>query len=442
MVQRSVETTRWVLLLAVVATAAVVAAAATTATEATLETDNFGPRGWTLCGAAEGTSTHARLAPAESGAAGGLWLDAAVRFMDWEVEFAVRTGGGTGRGEGLAFWYTDQPARTGTLFGAEPLFRGVGVVLDTADRGRGGPHPRALVLHNDGRYAFSERDHDHAAHIAAGVDGSSVMGELAGCPLPFPPGTPLRLRVRYEDRALTVDYHATPDDQHEQQEQQQTEWTRCCVVPRITLPVGYHFGFSAANSQLYEDHDLLAVTVRDLRNTAWSLPVDTPPPAQQQLQQSQQQSEKTASVGDVALLDRKLGALQRAVDELAAAVAAHTGAEQELATPELVRRVRDVRFELEQAANGLARQQSMLAVVAQTADEAAALLAGADTDLAAAERLQTTARAVLREQEGAARTRTRATYGSLVAALAALVALAAFQYWRLQHVEKSHAVRF
>lgn len=407
------------------------------------------PHGRTLCGAAEGTSTHARLAPAAAHARGGLWLDAAVRFMDWEVEFAVRTGGGTGRGDGLAFWYTDQPARTGALVGAEPLFRGIGVVVDTADRGSSdgdgdGAHPRALVLHNDGRYAFSARDHDHAAHIAAGVDGSSVMGVLAACPLPFPSRTPLRLRVRYEDRALTLDY-ATPTSGQEQQEQeeqqeQQLQWTRCSVVPRITLPVGYHFGFSASNSQIYEDHDLLAVTVRDLRNTAWSLPLSQQSSQAQQQQQQQQQPQQT--VGDVALLDRKLAALQRAVDELGAAVAQHTGAEQELATPELVRRVRDVRFELEQAANGLARQQSMLAVVAQTADEAAALLAGADTDLAAAERLQTTARAVLREQEGAARTATRATYGSLAAVLAVLVALAAFQYWRLQRVETSHAVRF
>ena len=431
----------------IILAACALAAAATeegTTTTTTLETDNFGPRGWTLVGAAEGTSTHARLVPAARGARGGVWLDAAVRFMDWEVEFGVRTGGGTGRGEGLAFWYADQPGRTGALFGAEPLFRGIAVALDTPDRGRGGPHPRALVLHNDGRYAFSDRDHDHAAHVAAGVDGRSVLGELAGCPLPFPPDSPLRLRVRYEDRALTVDYSTDEQEQgQEQQQQQERKWTRCCVVPRITLPVGYHFGFSAANDQQYENQDLLDVIVRDLRDTAWSLPVSsTESSSGATTAATTQQQTETTAVSDVALLERKLEELQRAVDALGAAVAAHARAEPELATPELVRRVGDARFQLEQAANGLARQQSMLEVVAQNADGTAALLAGADADLAAAERLQSTARAVLREQEGAARTRTRATYGSLIAVLLASLALAAFQYWRLQHVEKSHSVRF
>ena len=328
--------------------------------------------------------------------------------------------------------------------GAAPLVDLARIDVDTPDRGRGGPHPRALVLHNDGRYAFSDRDHDHAAHVAAGVDGRSVLGELAGCPLPFPPDSPLRLRVRYEDRALTVDYSTDEQEQgQEQQQQQERKWTRCCVVPRITLPVGYHFGFSAANDQQYENQDLLDVIVRDLRDTAWSLPVSsTESSSGATTAATTQQQTETTAVSDVALLERKLEELQRAVDALGAAVAAHARAEPELATPELVRRVGDARFQLEQAANGLARQQSMLEVVAQNADGTAALLAGADADLAAAERLQSTARAVLREQEGAARTRTRATYGSLIAVLLASLALAAFQYWRLQHVEKSHSVRF
>lgn len=236
--------------------------------------NGFTPEGelWYSVGDAFISSDFVRLVPDRQSKKGGFWCKEPIQFDDWEVEFSFRIHGVSAIGaDGLAFWYSRSPGRLGTLFGHEELYDGLGVVVDTYDNENTGVHPYIFAMHNDGQHTFTASDHDHRKdHVNPGYDGANVFGELNGCSAHIRnTREPVLMNVRYQDKRLTVTYKL----------ESAKEWTSCFEVPKITLPKGYYFGFSAATGDLADDHDVMKITVTDLQSSRWSKPLQERPAA-------------------------------------------------------------------------------------------------------------------------------------------------------------------
>ena len=76
-----------------------------------------------------------RLAPSVPRLRGSVWRLTVNEYKDWEVDFAFKAmgQGGLGGGRGLAFWYTEERAADGLVFGNKDKWKGLGVFMDSAD---------------------------------------------------------------------------------------------------------------------------------------------------------------------------------------------------------------------------------------------------------------------------------------------------------------------
>lgn len=136
-------------------------------------------------------------------------------FDEWTATVVATARPGSGArapGTGLALWYT-RATQTGTLYGAQDRWDGLGVVLDTAER-------RVLVLHNDGTRA-----------------GGTLLGT---CAASVPDAAQVRLRVSSDRAARTVrvDVALHP----------RARWM-ACWHGRVALPPLFKLGITARSSR-------------------------------------------------------------------------------------------------------------------------------------------------------------------------------------------------
>lgn len=223
--------------------------------------DGFNPKGWFTTGDAFYNSNLVRLVPDRQSKRGGFWSTIPTDYSDWEVEFGMHIHGASAIGaDGLAFWYVREPS-TGSLFGNDELFTGLGVIVDTYDNENSGIHPYMFAINNDGHHGFDFQDHDHLRdHVPAGRDAAEIFGELNGCTAKIRnTKKPVTVIVKYLDKRLTVNYRVDSEE------------TQCFAIPQITLPTGYFFGFTAATGDLADDHDITYIKVTDLKDTMQSL---------------------------------------------------------------------------------------------------------------------------------------------------------------------------
>lgn len=79
-------------------------------------------------------SDFVRLSPSVPGLKGSVWRQTPNEYKEWEVEFQFKAfGQGQVGGKGLAFWYTQERAIEGNVFGSKDQWKGLGVFMDTAD---------------------------------------------------------------------------------------------------------------------------------------------------------------------------------------------------------------------------------------------------------------------------------------------------------------------
>lgn len=223
--------------------------------------NGFNPKGWYVLGDAAYNSNLVRIVPDRQSKRGGFWSTIPTDYSDWEVEFGLHIHGASAVGaDGIAFWYTKEPS-TGSLFGADELFTGLGVIVDTYDNENSGIHPYMFAINNDGTHGFDFQDHDHMRdHVPAGQDAIDVFGELNGCTAKVRnTKNPVTVKIKYLDKKMTVSYKIDSDEK------------KCFEIPKISLPKGYFFGFTAATGDLADDHDVTYVKITDLKDTKESL---------------------------------------------------------------------------------------------------------------------------------------------------------------------------
>jgi len=202
---------------------------------------------WIFQGSAYFRDHYIRLTPDRQSRIGGLWNAMPVQLESWEavVEFKIHGQGRSGA-DGFAFWYVKEKS-LGSLFGVDPSFEGLGLVVDTYDNDGSGLHPRLMVLISDGETEFA---HNHNHEHAEGM-------ERGGCAFPArQTGTTSFMKVTYQrgEKRLLVDVDHNDSG----------TWKSCANIENVDLPLGYFFGFTAATGQLADNHDLHSFYVTNL----------------------------------------------------------------------------------------------------------------------------------------------------------------------------------
>ena len=191
-----------------------------------------------------------RLTPDRQSRAGWIYNVDQCYIHNWRATAQIRMHGAGGRvfGDGMAIWYRAMAPRkmsTGEVFGAPDRFSGLGVFLDTFDNNADRNNPIISVMVGDGATAYDNMDgmKTAVAHCSA---------EIRGTP------EPVVIEIQYLNAVLTVRYtlgtlHARPE-----------EWVSCVEIEDVDLPLGYHFGLSAATGDVADNHDVYSFHVMNL----------------------------------------------------------------------------------------------------------------------------------------------------------------------------------
>ncbi|KAF9268450.1 hypothetical protein L218DRAFT_917200 [Marasmius fiardii PR-910] len=187
------------------------------------------------------TNKHIRLTRADSSQMGWLWSRLPLTAANYviEVEFKV-TGDNSIYGDGMAMWLTKERTEPGPIFGNRNQFHGLGIFLDTYANARHTfSFPRVIGYVGDGEHEYNYNN-----------DGDGQ--EIGACSANFRrTNVATKLKVTYvKEKFLDVkiQYKAWDD------------WSDCFRVENITLPTGPFLGFSAMTGDVFDAHDIIAVT--------------------------------------------------------------------------------------------------------------------------------------------------------------------------------------
>ncbi|KAF9089225.1 hypothetical protein BGX23_006845 [Mortierella sp. AD031] len=190
-----------------------------------------------------------RLAPSVPRLHGSVWRSAPNEYKEWEVEFSFKAfgQGGLGGGRGLAFWYTQERAVEGPVFGNKDKWKGLGVFMDSADPANQRTNPVIYGITNDGTKDFP-------ANPPANSFGGCLR-DYKNSPVP------VVVRVSYVGKTLKVFVDTLNKGK---------KLVSCFEQKDIDLPAGYHFGFSAMASETGtpDDHDLYSFEVYEVNPPA------------------------------------------------------------------------------------------------------------------------------------------------------------------------------
>lgn len=188
------------------------------------------------------TNKHIRLTRAAPSQTGWLWSRLPITAANYVVEVEFKISGDMGHlyGDGLAMWFTKERAQEGPIFGSKDQFEGLGIFLDTYANSRHGYNfPRVSAFLGDGKTSY---DYDH--------DGEATS--LGGCSANFRrTNVATKLKVTYVKNSfldVKIQYRAWDD------------WSDCIHIKNITLPHAPFIGFTAMTGDVYDAHDIIAVS--------------------------------------------------------------------------------------------------------------------------------------------------------------------------------------
>jgi len=192
------------------------------------------------------TNKHIRLTRPAPSQMGWLWSRLPVSVPDYvmEVEFKVSGESANLYGDGLAMWLITERVQPGPIFGSKDNFNGLGIFLDTYPNARHGhAFPRVSGMIGDGQTSYdfgNDGDSQAQGACSANFRRTNVV-------------TKLRVTVvkgNYID--VKIQYKAWD------------EWTDCFRIHNVTLPQNPFIGFSAMTGDVFDAHDIIAVTTYTL----------------------------------------------------------------------------------------------------------------------------------------------------------------------------------
>ncbi|KAF9923827.1 hypothetical protein FBU30_006111 [Linnemannia zychae] len=178
--------------------------------------------------------------PSVPGLKGAVWRQAPNEYKEWEVELQFKAfGHGQTGGKGLAFWYTQDRAVDGPVFGSKDQWKGLGIFMDTSDPANHRLNPVIYGIMNDGSKPFPSNP-------------TANTNSFGGCLRDYKNShTPVVVRVSYIGGILKVSA-----DTHSKGK----KMVPCFEQKDLNLPLGYYFGVTAqsADHGSPDDHDLYA----------------------------------------------------------------------------------------------------------------------------------------------------------------------------------------
>ncbi|POS87612.1 lectin family integral membrane protein-like protein, partial [Erysiphe pulchra] len=192
----------------------------------------------------------------------GGWIFSRVPLTatNWEVEFEFQvSGSGTLHGDGFALWLTKQRATPGPVFGSTDHFEGIGIFFDTYKNNRPGViFPYVMAMIGDGTKSY-DKDHDGKDNEFMGCSAKGIRD----APIP----TKARL-IYFQDKSLRLDLQYKVENQ----------WDLCFETSEPpSIPPVVYLGFSAETGELSDNHDLIAVSTKNLHDTKAHEKISTKP---------------------------------------------------------------------------------------------------------------------------------------------------------------------
>ncbi|GAO16927.1 hypothetical protein UVI_02046340 [Ustilaginoidea virens] len=203
------------------------------------------------------TDSYIRLTSDRPSQSGWLFSRVPLTATNWEIEVEFQIHGKNQLyGDGFAMWITKQRGQPGPVFGSTDKFEGLGIFVDTYKNNRPGVvFPYVMAMHGDGNKSYNKND-----------DGKD--GELAGCSARGirQAEMPTKLRLTYiQDKQLRLDL----------QYKEEGEWESCFDVKNPPqIPNIAYLGFSAETGELSDNHDIVAVSTKNLYNSPGSSNTD------------------------------------------------------------------------------------------------------------------------------------------------------------------------
>jgi len=210
-------------------------------------TGRGGIRGWNYGGSVSVFHDHIRLTQDVQSQIGYIWNRNPLTFKDWEVTVSMRIDGkGRLGGDGIAFWYVEDPGVEGKAYGSKEVWKGLGVFIDTFDNDNKRDNPYISVVVNDGTKTYVPE-----------TDSKDI--EICGCRAAFRKTSgPALLRVKYVGTLLEVDYDLKNNG----------DWVQC-YSGNVDLPRYYYLGLTAATGGVSDNHDVYSFELRKLDDEAF-----------------------------------------------------------------------------------------------------------------------------------------------------------------------------
>ncbi|KAI1301126.1 hypothetical protein EDD11_005798 [Mortierella claussenii] len=283
------------------------------------------PSGTTMAVYSFVASEFIRLAPSVPGLKGSVWRTEPNEYKEWEVEFSFKAfGQGHLGGKGIAFWYTEDRAKEGPVFGSKDQWKGLGVFMDTSDPANQRTNSVIYGIMNDGTKAFPTNPT---------INGNS----FGGCLRDYKNSpSPVVVRISYIGGTLRV-----AADAHSKGKKLVT----CFEQKDVSLPNGYYFGVSAEAAQIgtADDHDLFMFETYEVNA-----------PAKEKTPLRPHEAEVIKNSGEVRVDETDKATfeeVQRIVEEQEARMKEETDGPSTLSAEQLAQIVGDTQFQIIESLN-------------------------------------------------------------------------------------------
>ncbi|KAF9273366.1 hypothetical protein BGZ68_001574 [Mortierella alpina] len=289
-----------------------------------------------------------RLAPSVPGLKGSVWRSSPNEYKEWEVEFSFKAfGQGRVGGKGLAFWYTQERAIEGPVFGSKDMWKGLGVFMDTSDPANQRSNSVIYGIMNDGTKKFP-------------ANPTANTNSFGGCLRDYKNSpVPVVVRVSYIGGTLKVSV-----DTHSKGKKLVT----CFEQKDLQLPIGYHFGFSAeaAANGNPDDHDLYTFEVYE---------VNPPPKSMKPLRPHEEAMIKQGKEAKVDEKDKEAyDEVQKLVEKQEAKLKEETDGPSILSASQVAATVGDTQFRIIESLNTIHSKLESLGAPMQPPESTAASL--------------------------------------------------------------------
>jgi len=230
---------------------------------------------WNFGGSTVVTKDIIRLTPSTQDRRGWLWNEYPLESTNWEVEFKIEIFSKPHfGGDGFGFWVLageqdpsfsqSADALMGPLFGLRSDFKGFGVVIDVYDNDQRRNNPAVFVLTNpSGKPTSYNHDNDYeddmvktlpdntAGTGASGNGAYKCVADIRNT------GKVTKMLVKFLHRNVHV-YIDTNEG---------LGYKFCLAVKLDEEFKDHHFAFTAATGQVADNHDLLEITTRYLKQS-------------------------------------------------------------------------------------------------------------------------------------------------------------------------------